>query len=83
MSNIVLNTRGDCVVQVMILELCQHAQEYMHKHNVPPKSSFYEEMMENKRKCEEQKAKEKQKQLEHHIKVQQRQVTKPCEGIVY
>ena len=58
----------------MILELCQHAQEYLRKYNLPPKSSFYEEMMENQRKFQEMKAKEKQQQLELQIQAQQKQV---------
>ena len=58
----------------MILELCQHVQEFLRTHNRPPPPSFYEEMMANKRKQEEKQAQEKQKLHEIHIRDQQKQV---------
>ncbi|XP_069116071.1 eIF-2-alpha kinase GCN2-like [Argopecten irradians] len=50
--------------EVMLLELAQVVQQYLHKHNRPPAKSFYEEMMSNKREQEEKQAQEHQKQLE-------------------
>ncbi|XP_022092964.1 eIF-2-alpha kinase GCN2-like isoform X2 [Acanthaster planci] len=48
--------------EVMVLELAQHVQAFLHKHNVPGHKSFYEEMMSNKKKEQEEAAKEKEKQ---------------------
>ncbi|KAK7506996.1 hypothetical protein BaRGS_00001847, partial [Batillaria attramentaria] len=50
--------------QVMVLDLVQLAQQYLHSHNRPPSKSFYDEMMSNKRKQQEEQAQQKQKQLE-------------------
>lgn len=38
------------VLQVMVLQLAQLVQAFLHKHNVP-NLSFYEQMLQNKR-CE-------------------------------
>ncbi|XP_038072297.1 eIF-2-alpha kinase GCN2-like isoform X2 [Patiria miniata] len=48
--------------EVMILELAQHVQAFLHAHNVPGYKSFYEEMMSNKKKEQEKEAKEREKQ---------------------
>ncbi|XP_071485628.1 eIF-2-alpha kinase GCN2-like [Diadema antillarum] len=50
--------------EVMILELAQHVQQFLHSHNVPCPKSFYEEMMNNQKRAEEKTAREQQKQLE-------------------
>nr|KAG5714446.1 hypothetical protein BaRGS_006892 [Batillaria attramentaria] len=52
------------VGEVMVLDLVQLAQQYLHSHNRPPSKSFYDEMMSNKRKQQEEQAQQKQKQLE-------------------
>ncbi|KAK3093827.1 hypothetical protein FSP39_020697, partial [Pinctada imbricata] len=49
---------------VMILELAQHVQQYLHANNKPPAPSFYEEMMSNKRRQEERLAEEQRRRLE-------------------
>lgn len=36
--------------EVMIFELCQFVQAFLHERNVKPKGSFYEEMLANKQK---------------------------------
>lgn len=48
----------------MIFELAQHVQTFLHAHNHPPCKSFYEEMMKNKMKKEEQLAQEHQKKAD-------------------
>ncbi|XP_033626734.1 eIF-2-alpha kinase GCN2-like isoform X1 [Asterias rubens] len=50
--------------EVMILELAQHVQAFLHEHNIPAYKSFYEEMMSNKKKEEEKEAKENEKRQE-------------------
>ena len=62
------------VLQVMIMELAQHVQNFLHSHNVPGFKSFYEEMMSNKKREEEKVAKEQQKQLEFQRKKQEKEV---------
>lgn len=50
------------LLQVMVLQLAQHVQNFLHQNNVPPPLSFYEEMMAKKeRDMECQKAAEKEK----------------------
>lgn len=44
--------------EVMILELAQHVQKFLHEHNKPSYSSFYEEMVsrhQEKLQCEMEK----------------------------
>nr|WAQ68452.1 eIF-2-alpha kinase GCN2 [Haliotis discus hannai] len=52
------------VGEVMIHELAQHVQWFLHTNNKPPTQSFYDEMMENKRKQEEMVAQEQMKKME-------------------
>ncbi|OWF52320.1 Eukaryotic translation initiation factor 2-alpha kinase 4 [Mizuhopecten yessoensis] len=59
--------------EVMLLELAQVIQQYLHKHNRPPAKSFYEEMMFNKREQEERLAQEQQKKLELLKKKEEKQ----------
>ena len=59
----------------MILNLCQHAQEFLHTHNAPPKPSFHEEMMTNQRKEAERKAQERMQRDELLRQNEQKQVT--------
>ncbi|OQR66098.1 eukaryotic translation initiation factor 2-alpha kinase 4-like [Tropilaelaps mercedesae] len=49
--------------EVMILNLCQHAQEYLVRYNTPTATSVYDEMIQYKLKQKEQQE-EKQKALE-------------------
>lgn len=46
--------------EVMIFEFSQHVQKYLHEHNKPGYSSFYEEMVEKKRERIEYEMQEKQ-----------------------
>ena len=48
----------------MILELAQHIQKFLHKHNKPPTKSFYDEMLSNNKRKEEKLALEEQKKLD-------------------
>lgn len=41
LHNLAMKLRGE----VMIFELSQHIQKYLHEHNKPGYSSFYEEMI--------------------------------------
>uniref|UniRef100_T1IQL0 non-specific serine/threonine protein kinase n=1 Tax=Strigamia maritima TaxID=126957 RepID=T1IQL0_STRMM len=50
--------------EVMILELAQHVQNFLHRHNHPRFNSFYDEMMSNHKKQEEELAKVQQKRLQ-------------------
>ncbi|XP_060076346.1 eIF-2-alpha kinase GCN2-like [Ylistrum balloti] len=59
--------------EVMLLELAQTVQRYLHQHNRPPGKSFYEEMMSNKREQEERLAKEHQKKLDILKKKEEKQ----------
>ncbi|XP_014673320.1 PREDICTED: eukaryotic translation initiation factor 2-alpha kinase 4-like [Priapulus caudatus] len=50
--------------EVMMLQLAQHVQEYLHKHNTPRFKSFYEEMLSNNRKKQEKLAVIEQKKVD-------------------
>lgn len=50
--------------EVMILELAQHVQRFLHQHNTPQLGSFYDEMLRNKEKQEKEKARVQQQQLD-------------------
>lgn len=40
----------------MIMELAQKVQEYLHQHNMPRFKSFYDEMLSNQKKKEQELA---------------------------
>ena len=65
-------------LQVMILDLCQYVQNFLHAHNKPQFKSFYEEMMSNKQKQEEKIAKEHQKKMEIKKKKEEKKVCPLC-----
>ncbi|CAG9763995.1 unnamed protein product [Ceutorhynchus assimilis] len=46
----------------MIFQLCQHVEEFLHRHNKPAMKSFYHEMLQQQQ--EKKKEEEMQKQLE-------------------
>lgn len=48
----------------MILDLTQHAQKFLHDNNKKAFQSFYEEMLQNQKKQEEETVKAEQKRLE-------------------
>lgn len=50
--------------EVMLLELSQHVQDFLHAHNKPPFKSFYEEMMVNKQKEQEKITREEQRKMQ-------------------
>lgn len=58
----------DCAQQlkgeVMILEIAQHIQQYLHDNNKPPAKSFYEEMLSNKKIIQDKQDEENLKKLE-------------------
>ena len=60
--------------EVMILDLCQHVQNFLHQHNKPPFKSFYEEMLSNKQKEDEKVFQAQQKRLEIKKKKEEKQV---------
>ena len=37
----------------MIYELCQEIQEFLYNHNKPPPKSFYEQMLDNQKKLQD------------------------------
>ncbi|KAI8514989.1 Eukaryotic translation initiation factor 2 alpha kinase 4 [Branchiostoma belcheri] len=59
--------------EVMLLDLAQHVQTFLHAHNKPPRGSFYEEMMSNKRRQEEKVAREIQKKLEVQKRIEEKE----------
>ncbi|XP_076353947.1 eukaryotic translation initiation factor 2 alpha kinase Gcn2 isoform X2 [Tachypleus tridentatus] len=61
--------------EVMILELAQHVQKYLHLHNTPRYQSFYDEMLSNKKHLEEKQAEalERQKERQKLLEEKQRQ----------
>lgn len=61
--------------QVMILDLCQHIQGFLHTHNRPPPSSFYEQMLQNKQRQDEVVQQEIDKHQEMLRQKEERQVT--------
>nr|CAB3241542.1 eukaryotic translation initiation factor 2-alpha kinase 4 [Phallusia mammillata] len=52
------------VGEVMMFQLAQYIQEYLHKHNVPQFASIHEEMVQNQQKQMEKVAKEEKKKRE-------------------
>lgn len=46
--------------EVMIFELTQHVQKYLHEHNKPGYSSFYEEMVSRHQEKKQYEMQEKQ-----------------------
>ena len=66
--------RPSSVCQVMILELCQHVQGFLHAHNVPPPSSFYEQMLLNQLRQSEEVQRQQVRQQEILRKREQKQV---------
>ncbi|XP_041467880.1 eIF-2-alpha kinase GCN2-like isoform X1 [Lytechinus variegatus] len=68
-DNMAKKLRGE----VMILELAQHVQQFLHSHNVPGPKSFYEEMMSNQKRAEEKVERDKRKQQELRKKREERE----------
>ena len=60
--------------EVMVLELAQHVQTFLHAYNQPPAKSFYEQMLTNKRKQEEKQQQEQQRKMELLKKKEEKQV---------
>ena len=60
--------------EVMVLELAQHVQTFLHAYNQPPAKSFYEQMLTNKRKQEEKQKQEQQRKMELLKKKEEKQV---------
>lgn len=58
----------------MILNICQLVQEQLREFNHPPKPSFYDEMMENRQKQEEEKEAKRNQELVEQQRLQQKQV---------
>ena len=54
-------------IQVMLYELCNYTQAFLHQHNHPPVQSFYEEMMKNKQR-QHDREREKHEEEQHHKK---------------
>ncbi|ELU08629.1 hypothetical protein CAPTEDRAFT_99925, partial [Capitella teleta] len=50
--------------EVMILELCQHIQSFLHTHNCPPPTSFHEQMLRNQRRQDEENKRKRDRQQE-------------------
>ncbi|KAJ8309409.1 hypothetical protein KUTeg_014283 [Tegillarca granosa] len=50
--------------EVMLLELAQHIEQFLHDNNKPPAKSFYEEMMSNKQKEQQKQNEEQEKKLQ-------------------
>ena len=60
--------------EVMVLELAQRVQTFLHAYNQPPAKSFYEQMLTNKRKQEEKQKQEQQRKIEQLKKKEEKQV---------
>lgn len=56
LENLALQLKGE----VMIFELGQHVQKYLHEHNKPGYSSFYEEMVSRRQERIQYEMQEKQ-----------------------
>eukprot|EP00057_Strongylocentrotus_purpuratus_P031627 XP_785160.3 PREDICTED: eukaryotic translation initiation factor 2-alpha kinase 4 [Strongylocentrotus purpuratus] len=67
--------------EVMILELAQHVQQFLHSHNVPGPKSFYEEMMSNQKRAEEKVAREQKKKMELRKKREELEILEMDEEI--
>ncbi|CAH1791711.1 unnamed protein product [Owenia fusiformis] len=59
--------------EVMILELANEVQQFLHTYNKPPAASFYEQMLHNQRLKEQQAAVEQQRQQDLLNKKEQRE----------
>lgn len=56
LENLAQKSKGE----VMIFDFCQHVQKYLHKHNKPGYSSFYEEMVSRNQERIQYEMQEKQ-----------------------
>lgn len=54
--------------EVMIYELADYVQCFLTEHNVPPSSSFHEEMLKNQRRLQERLALEEQQKMDQRRK---------------
>ena len=59
--------------EVMIYELAQHVQAFLHRYNLPPAKSFHEQMLSNQKKKEETKLEEERKKKAEERKKLERQ----------
>lgn len=59
----------------MIYELCNHVETFLHDNNLPPRCSFYEEMIYEQNRVKEEKAKEDQKRQELLHKLEEDEVS--------
>ncbi|XP_064621826.1 eIF-2-alpha kinase GCN2-like isoform X2 [Lineus longissimus] len=68
------NQAKEAVGEVMIYDLAQHVQNFLHLNNKPGPKSFFEEMMSNKKEKEEKEMREKQKKVDFLKKKEQKQL---------
>ncbi|CAG0879388.1 unnamed protein product [Darwinula stevensoni] len=61
------------VGEVMVLDLCQHVQKFLHAHRREPAKSFYEEMLSQQKKEAEAKVRQQQHDL-HQLQIQRQHV---------
>lgn len=59
--------------EVMILDLAQHVQRFLHQHNTPQLGSFYDEMLKNRERQEKEKARVHQQQLNRQRQEEEKQ----------
>ncbi|KAL0111656.1 hypothetical protein PUN28_013086 [Cardiocondyla obscurior] len=67
--------------EVMIFEFCQHVQKYLHKHNKPGYSSFYEEMVSRNQERIQYEMQEKQMKEDKERQVLQDAIQKRQEAL--
>lgn len=67
--------------EVMIFELCQLVQSFLHERNIPPKGSFYDEMLANKQKRDQDELTQKKEREEKLRQQLQDEVLKRKEQI--
>lgn len=60
-----LKQKAECLQgEEMIFQLCQHVEEFLHRHNKPASKSFYDEMLQRQKEKEEKDLLEESKQVE-------------------